>query len=133
MAQDQNSVVRAARPKISVDGREREELTGGLLGLSVVEELAGLYRCEAMFGNWGTAAARRQANRTFSISTGRRWSSASHSRSVYDDEVLFDGRIMALEAHFPEGEPRTMTVLAEDRFQDLRMARRNAHVDRRNR
>src|SRR5262249_34740314 len=43
---------------------------------------------------------------------------------IYADELLFEGRIMALEALFPETGPRSIVVLAEDRFQDLRMTRR---------
>jgi phage protein D len=39
-------------------------------------------------------------------------------------DTIFDGRIMGLEADFPEGRPPELTVLAEDRFQDLRMTRR---------
>jgi phage protein D len=39
-------------------------------------------------------------------------------------DVLFDGRISGLEANFPDGEPPQLTVLAEDRLQDLRMTRR---------
>ena len=39
-------------------------------------------------------------------------------------DTIFDGRISALEAQFPEGAPPQLAVLAEDRFQDLRMTRR---------
>lgn len=41
-----------------------------------------------------------------------------------DSDSLFKGRIMALEGNFPAGAPPTITILAEDRFQDLRMTRR---------
>ena len=39
-------------------------------------------------------------------------------------EVLFQGRITALSASYPQGAPPEFTVLAEDRLQDLRMVRR---------
>src|SRR5258705_8493580 len=39
-------------------------------------------------------------------------------------DTLFEGRIMALEGQFPEGRQPQLVVLAEDRFQDLRMTRR---------
>jgi phage protein D len=42
----------------------------------------------------------------------------------HGDDVLFEGRIMGLEALFPETGTRSITVLAEDRLQDLRMTRR---------
>src|SRR6185312_16453743 len=39
-------------------------------------------------------------------------------------DPIFKGKIMALEAIFPEGQSPEISVLAEDRFQDLRMTRR---------
>jgi phage protein D len=39
-------------------------------------------------------------------------------------DPLFEGRISALEGAFPPGGSPSVTVLAEDRFQDLRMTRR---------
>src|SRR5947209_20228332 len=120
MASANSTLVSAARPTIGVDNRDHRELSDGLLGLSIVENTTGLYRCEAMFGNWGSTGSRigwvyfdRQLlefGKTFKVS--------------YGDDVLFDGRIMALEALFPETGTRSITVLAEDRLQDLRMSRR---------
>lgn len=112
---------RDARPSIWVDGRDAPALGGGLQALSIVENTAGLYRCEAMFGNWGQAGGtldylyfdRRtlEFGKPFAVKMG--------------DETLFDGRVMGLEASFPPNdEPPSITALAEDRFQDLRMARR---------
>ena len=37
---------------------------------------------------------------------------------------VFAGRISRIEAHYPHQRPPELTVLAEDRFQDLRMERR---------
>jgi phage protein D len=110
-----------ARPRVWVDGREAPALSLGLLALSIVENTAGLYRCEAMFGNWGTVGGTQdylyfdrrtlEFGKPFQVRSG--------------DELLFDGRIMGMEAHFPPNdETPAITVLAEDRFQDLRMARR---------
>jgi len=45
------------------------------------------------------------------------------------DQAIFDGRIMALEAQFLDGAPPALTILAEDRFQDLRMTRRTRSFD----
>jgi len=39
-------------------------------------------------------------------------------------DSIFKGKIMALEGNFPEGQSPEISVLAEDRFQDLRMTRR---------
>jgi Bacteriophage probable baseplate hub protein len=114
------TALRIARPTLSVDGAEKAFLAQGLLGLTVVESVAGLFRCEAVFGNWGL--------------TGQRAGFLYFDRALLDfgkpfrvdveGKTLFDGRITGLEAHFPEGRPPELTVLAEDRFQDLRMTRR---------
>jgi phage protein D len=116
-----DNALRAARPTLRVDGREQAELAAGLLELSIVETDQGLYRCEATFGNWGPKngetgflyfdRALLDFGKPFEVRLGT-------------TDVLFEGRIMALEADFPESAPPTLTVLAEDRLQDLRMTRR---------
>jgi phage protein D len=86
----------------------------------IAENTSGLYRCEALFGNWG---ARNHAidflyfDRTI-VDFGKQFS------VKFGSETVFDGRITGLEAHFPEASPPQINVLAEDRFQDLRMTRR---------
>ena len=112
--------VRPARPGVAIDGRDKPELSEGLLSLLVVETIDGLYRCEATIGNWGTVnnaigflyfdRSVLDFGKAFSIKLGT--------------DVLFDGRIMGMEGHFPEGRPPELVVLAEDRLQDLRMTRR---------
>ncbi len=110
-----------ARPAFSVGGEDKSFLAAGLLGLIVHETVAGLFRCEATFGNWGNKDGRTdflyfdrtlfEFGKDFAIKVG--------------DATIFDGRITGLEAHFPEGRPAEIAVLAEDRFQDLRMTRRS--------
>jgi hypothetical protein len=111
---------KAARPTISVAGEERAFLAESLTRLLVAESVDGLFRCEATFGNWGNVEGQAgflyfdrslfDFGKAFTIKLGR--------------ESLFEGRLTALEAHFPEGRPPELVVLAEDRFQDLRMTRR---------
>jgi uncharacterized protein len=112
--------IRYARPTIVLDGLEKPRLTLGLLDLTIVEHTSGLYRCEARFGNWGTtnnAIGYLYFDRV-DLDFGKRF-------SVRVDQVtLFDGRITAIEGNFPAGEQSSLTVLAEDRLQDLRMTRR---------
>ena len=116
-----NNGVQDARPTIRVGGDDKPALAQGLLGLLVAEHVSGLYRCEARFGNWGSTKsgsidflyfdrALLDFGKAFSVKLG--------------DDVIFDGRIMGLEADFPEGRAAEITVLAEDRLQDLRMTRR---------
>src|SRR5690242_14289362 len=112
--------VRSARPTISVAGRDDSVLGQRLMNLLVVETVQGLYRCEAVFSNWGAVGGgvgflyfdRKVLDfgKAFAIKIGQ--------------DTLFEGRIMGLEAQFPQGRPPMINVLAEDRFQDLRMTRR---------
>jgi phage protein D len=112
--------LRAARPTINVAGQDKPTLTEGLLGLLIAENTAGLYRCEARFGNWGP-----QNNDIQYLYFDRALLDFGNAFKVkIGDQTLFDGRITGLEAEFPEAQPPTLTVLAEDRFQDLRMNRR---------
>ncbi|HEY0072410.1 MAG TPA: hypothetical protein VGE04_20815 [Chloroflexia bacterium] len=109
-----------ARPLINIDGRDQANLSERLLALTTVESASGLYRCEASFGNWGTVGASidyiffdRQTldfGKTFTVKVGT--------------DTIFEGRIMGLEANYPQGGGPSLNVLAEDRLQDLRMTRR---------
>src|SRR5262245_763302 len=120
MANGLDTSLRVARPTLHIAGQENATLSGGLLHLLIVENTHGLYRCEACFGNWGNVnksigflyfdRTLLDFGKAFQIKLG--------------SDTIFDGRIMGLEAHFPEGEAPMLTVLAEDRFQDLRMTRR---------
>jgi phage protein D len=115
----------ASRPRISVDGQLRDELGEILLNSLAIEETTlGLFRCEARFLNWGAKNGATgflhfdrdvlDFGKPFSVELG----------SPDDTRRVFTGRIMALEAGFHENRPPELTVLAEDRFQDLRMTRR---------
>src|SRR5262245_43114911 len=115
----------ASRPVIKVGGQANQALGDALLISALVEETAlGLFRCEAHFLNWGT---RNNVDgflffdldvvdfgKDFAIELGQ----PGATRGV------FAGRVMAMEAHYPPQRPPEFTVLAEDKFQDLRMERR---------
>jgi Bacteriophage probable baseplate hub protein len=112
--------LKASRPTILVDGKENAALGGGLLELLIVENTNGLYRCEAKFGNWGTVN-----NTTDFLYFDRRTLEFGKAFEIkLGDDKIFEGKIMGLEASFPEGQASEIRVLAEDRFQDLRMTRR---------
>ena len=116
----ENAPIASARPTINVGGSDDAPLREGLLSLLVAEDTAGLYRCEAAFGNWGLKDGgvdylyfdRRKLDfgKTFQVKLG--------------SETIFDGRVTGLEAQFPDHAAPRLSVLAEDRFQDLRMTRR---------
>jgi len=110
-----------ARPSFTVGGEEKAFLAAALLGLVVQETGAGLFRCEATFGNWGN----KDGHPDFLYFDRDVFEFGRDLTIKMGDATIFDGRITALEARFPEGRPPEIAVLAEDRFQDLRMTRRS--------
>ncbi len=112
--------VRIARPTINVGGQDNASLAEGLLSLLIVENTQGLYRCEALFGNWGL----KDNNIGFLYFDRQTLDFGKVFKIKLGTAPIFDGRITALESSFPEGRPPELNVLAEDRFQDLRMTRR---------
>ena len=118
--------VYSARPRITLDGTARPVLAAeGLLTLLVEETTDGLYRCEATFGNWGPSGdgAPNFAffdRQTFDFGTRLVLEAGAGGSAAQ----LFDGVITGLEAHYPNARPPELTVLAEDRLQEMRMTRR---------
>ena len=112
--------VRQARPTIAIGGQTDTSLSDGLLGLTIVENCIGLYRCEAQFGNWGA-----KDNSVGFLYFDRQTLDFGKSISVkLDSDSIFEGRVVGMEAVYPQGQQPRLSVLAEDRFQDLRMTRR---------
>ena len=111
----------SSRPSLRIAGQDQPDLAAQLLQLEVRDDAQGLARCEAEFGNWGVVNGQ----------SGFRY----FDRALLDfgkgfelrlgDSLLFDGRVMGLRASYPEGAPGRITVLADDRLQDLRMTRRS--------
>src|ERR1700682_1000260 len=120
MADDSTTGIQDSRPIIFVGGEENPGVHARLLGLLIAEHTSGLYRCEARFSNWGTI------NRTnnFLYFDRRTLDFGKDFQIKLGSDSLFSGKIMGLEASFPEGRAPEISVLAEDRFQDLRMTRR---------
>ena len=116
----ERSGIKAARPTITVAGQDNASLAEGLLSLLIVESLQGLYRCEALVGNWGPT----DSGVGFLYFDRCLLDFGKSLQIKLGSAVIFDGRITGLEANFPEGRAAELNVLAEDRFQDLRMARR---------
>jgi uncharacterized protein len=118
------SLLYSARPTLVVDGTEDEALMQGLLNLVVEEDVEGLFRCEATFGNWGTHQGAVDFlyfdRQTLDFGRGLRIEMGSGEGAAQ----VFEGRISGIEGRFPQQRPPELLVLAEDRFQDLRMNRR---------
>lgn len=111
---------RPARPTLEIGGERRNTLESALLSMELAAAVDSIAQAELSFGNWG----------------GAEGSGFQHfDRKILDfgkdlvvklgDEILFEGRIAAIVADFPDGGPPTIGVLAEDRLQDLRMTRRS--------
>jgi phage protein D len=124
MADGSASPLSASRPKIVIEDHDEDTLSGSLLALDIIENEAGLYRCVAQFGNWG--GTERQGFQHF----GRDKLEFGKALKIkLGDDVLFDGRVSALRATYPEGGPPQIGICAEDRLQDLRMTRRTRSFD----
>lgn len=118
--QASRNAIRSARPHLEVAGANQPRLEQGMSRLEIVETIHGLFRCEVEFINWGEGRSTPDF-----LYFDRKLLEFGKSFSIkLDSDLLFSGRIMAIEGNFPAGAPPTLTVLAEDRFQDLRMTRR---------
>jgi phage protein D len=114
----------SSTPTLKIDGTAEPSLGALLQSLLVEETTLGLFRCEATFTNWGT-----KDDHTNFLLFDRRTLDFGKELSVEfgpptSQTQLFKGRITGIEGHYPQASAPMMTVLAEDRFQDLRMERR---------
>lgn len=110
--------VAPARPVIEVGGQRQDRLESALLSMVLADGLDTMANAELVLGNWGGEVP------------GFQW----FGRDIIEfgkplviklgNDRLFDGRITAIGADYPDGGPPQLTVLAEDRLQDLRMTRR---------
>jgi phage protein D len=119
-------VLKVARPTILVAGNENAALAQRLISVMIAETVYGLARCETVVSNWGDPGSGSTGFVYFDRQV-LEFGKAFAIKVVQD--TLFDGRIMGLEAQFPEGRQPQIAVLAEDRCQDLRMVRRTRTFD----
>ncbi len=119
------TTLRTARPTINLGRQDNAALQQGLTALLVAETTAGLYRCEATFGNWGP----RNGSIDFLYFDRQTLDFGKALKIKLGPDTLFEGRITGLEAHFGEARPPEIVVLAEDRCQDLRMTRRTRNFN----
>src|SRR5215207_6662520 len=115
-----DDTLKSSRPTILVGGREVPELGTEMQSLMIAENTIGLYRCEARFGNWGSVNGKAD----FLFFDRKILEFGKDFEVKLESDSLFRGKIMGLEAGFPEGASPEINVFAEDRFQDLRMNRR---------
>jgi len=117
--------MRPARPTIEIDGKRADKLESALLTMELADSVEGMARAELVFGNWGggdTPGFQHFDRATIEF--------GKPLKIKLGDDQMFDGRISAITADYPDGGPPTIGVLAEDRLQDLRMARRTRTFER---
>jgi len=113
------------RPVITIDGQRFDKVDELLLALDMYEQEGGLSSLELRFGNIASDAdggagyafedeSELKLGSTVVVATG----------DLADSQEIFRGVVTGLEAEFPESGPPELLVLAEDRLQQARMARR---------
>lgn len=115
-----------ARPVITLDGREDDALMRDLIRLETLEDDQGLATLEAVFVNFGV----REAGATpgyvhfdrARLDFGQRIAVAFAVTG--QPATVFEGKIGALGAVYPEQRPPELTLVAEDALAKLRLARR---------
>jgi phage protein D len=112
--------VQATRPAIFVGGAEDADLSQGLLRMSLRDDIEGLCHAELRFGNWGP----KSGGIGFLYFDRKKLDFGKEMQLKLESDVLFEGRVSAIEAEFGEGHGPEIAVLLEDRLQDLRMTRR---------
>ena len=124
MAGNVDPQIYPARPKFFIEGTSKPELSDGLQSMSVEENAAGLYHCEATFTNWGP----KDGSVGFLYFDRQVLEFGKKLRIEAGGGVgagqIFEGRVTAIEGRFLRERPHEMLVLAEDRLQELRMTRR---------
>src|SRR5271157_3645035 len=103
-----NNLIQSTRPVIAIAGRDDPVLTANLVSLMVAEDTKGLYRCEAGFGNWGT----KGNSLDFLYFDKKTIDFGKPLQVKIGTDVLFDGRIMALEGQFLKDVSPQLVVLA---------------------
>jgi uncharacterized protein len=111
-------------PRVLLSGQYNDGVSRNVASVLVEETADGLYRCEIGLQNWGNTGSGADylyLGRDvidFGMDIEVQLGSGDPPPSV------FQGRVTAFEADYAFGSAPILTVLAEDRLQDLRMTRR---------
>jgi phage protein D len=114
----------AAAPTFRIDGEANRRLPGLLVTMVIDEDTDGLKRAEVAFHNVGGNGS--GPDYLFFDRTELDFGNRIEIEAGAGDRAgsVFDGYVTGLRGEFPnDGVPR-LTLLAEDRLQDLRMTRR---------
>lgn len=117
----------SGRPTVAIEGQVASDLAAALSVLEIRERIDGLAQAQLGFGNWGT----RDGSPGYTLFGRDRLEFGKKLEVKLGDDLLFAGRVMALQARFPKagvGEAQ-LVVQVEDQLQDLRMKRRSRSFD----
>ena len=120
MANAPNKGYPDTQPIISIDGKDNPSVADSLVSMMIVENTNGLYRSEVLLANWGA----KNDSFDFLYFDRQTLDFGKTLKIKLGTDTFFEGRIMAVEAQFGATRTPQVNVLAEDRFQDLRMTRR---------
>lgn len=113
------------RPLVEIDGRRSERVSELLLALDMREQEGGLSSMELRFSNIASESGGSAGYAFEDEQEIRLGASITVSAGdVTEPQEIFRGVITGLEADFPESNPPELVVLAEDKLQQARMARR---------
>lgn len=114
----------AATPSLKIDGRTEGLLSASLEDLVVTETTEGMTTCEARFQNVGARGGDPEYlffdREVLDFGKAVEFSAGGGPA----EGILFKGRVTGLRAEFAQRGGAGITMLAEDRLQDLRMTRR---------
>lgn len=117
--------VYSALPTLRIGGQEYPEVTQLMQSLDMTEREGGMSSLELRVINW---ASDDQGNADYAFEAGDVLKLGAQIAIYGGDEnapqEIFRGLVTGLEGEYPEGEPPSLVVLAEDAFQSARMARR---------
>lgn len=120
------SAIYRARPTLRFDGAENLRASELLQAMQMDEGEGGMSTLELRLSNWasvvgGSAEIAFPAGSVLSLGAAIE----AYAGDESEPREIFRGRISAIEVQFTTGEPPEITVLAEDRLQAARMARRS--------
>lgn len=113
-----------ATPELTLDGQDRAAYRQVMAAL-VEDAVDSIARCEILLENWQADQASGGGDYAFQDRSQVDFGMTVDLQLVPNQPIsLFNGRVTALEAGYALAAAPTLTVLAEDRLQDLRMTRR---------
>lgn len=120
-----DSTLYSARPTIRVDGKDNQPVSDAVQSIVMTESEGGMSSLEMRLQNFGTTASGPSP-----LFEDEQAVQLGSDIGVYTGDVnapteIFRGVVTGIEADFPVGDAPEMVVLAEDKLQSARLARRS--------